>query len=269
MRASCPSRRRGRPTRLIVSCRPTGGDRPSRSGHTAHATDHHTVHTLITMHTGPQRSERVHGTRRAWPDSRDIWTLGIACVVTAVLGAVASAPPASWEITVFRSINDLSHELELLTWPVQQLGMAVAIPIGAVVLWWLIRSWRKPAILLIAAGALGWGLANMVRGLVGRVRPASLLDQVQLGYDVPGMGHAFPSGHTIVVMTLVIVFAPHVPRAIIIALVGVLVVVGVARIYVGAHMPLDVLAGASFGAGVGALVNLGWAWLSEREEVST
>lgn len=186
----------------------------------------------------------------------DWMALGGGLGATALLAIVASYPASGWEVGLFESINSVSHRWEAAMWPVQQLGMAAAIPVGAVVLGVLTRSWRQPLVLLAVSTVLGWGAANLIREIVGRSRPASIVETVQLGTDVPSAGAAFPSGHLIVVLTLIMVLAPYVADRLTISMIALAVIVGVVRIYVGAHMPLDIVGGATFGVAVGAATNL-------------
>ena len=175
---------------------------------------------------------------------------------TAVCAGFAAGPLPAWEREVFRALNNLSQRFELVAWPLQQLGMALAIPVGAILLARLSKSWRTPVALLAISTAFGWGAANLVREAVQRGRPPSFLDGVQLGYDVPDAGPAFPSGHAIVVWALIVVLAPYLRSPTVVAL-GVLALgVMACRVYVGAHMPLDALGGAAYGVAVGGLSNL-------------
>lgn len=208
--------------------------------------------------TGPVQtpvsaSTQVMPLRRRRPDAV---ALGVGIAVTLALALLVSDPPADWEVEIFRALNGLPHDYERALWGIQQLGMALTVPIGAIVLWRLAHSWRPSLTLLGLAGALGWGAANIVREVVGRARPGSLLADVQLGYDVPAVGPSFPSGHAIVVTMLATVLMPYVSNRIRVAMVLLAITVAVARLYVGAHMPLDVAAGAAYGVGVGAMVNL-------------
>ena len=52
------------------------------------------------------------------------------------------------------------------------------------------------------------------------------------------------------------VFSPYVPRWLRWTIYAFAVVVGFSRIYMGAHMPLDVIGGAAFGVIIGSAVNL-------------
>ena len=66
----------------------------------------------------------------------------------------------------------------------------------------------------------------------------------------------YPSGHAAVAGALTVVVAAHLGRrwAVAALVLGVAVLLG--RMYVGAHLPLDVVGGAALGAVSGSLVNL-------------
>ena len=66
----------------------------------------------------------------------------------------------------------------------------------------------------------------------------------------------YPSGHAAVAAALTVVVAAHLSARWLIAALALGVVVLFGRIYVGAHLPLDVIGGAALGAIVGSIVNL-------------
>jgi len=75
--------------------------------------------------------------------------------------------------------------------------------------------------------------------------------------DVPSAGPSFPSGHAIIAFGMVVLVAPYLRRRWQLAVVIALAVLNsLARVYLGAHAPLDVLGGAAAGAALGALLNL-------------
>jgi undecaprenyl-diphosphatase len=95
----------------------------------------------------------------------------------------------------------------------------------------------------------------MVKPLVGRGRPVSQLPDVHLrGNEEGDLG--FPSGHAAVSAALTVVLSPGLPPAGRGALVGLCAIVSLARLYVGAHLPLDVVGGSALGLTVGSAVTV-------------
>ena len=99
-----------------------------------------------------------------------------------------------------------------------------------------------------------WLVVELVKFLVHRARPFVRLAEARIvGYRA--FGRSFPSGHSsqaFFMATLIIQhFHAGVPAACL--LYAVALAVGLTRIYVGAHYPRDVLAGAILGSGWGLL----------------
>ncbi len=100
-----------------------------------------------------------------------------------------------------------------------------------------------------------WLFVEIIKALIRRSRPyVRLLETRIVGYRE--RGHSFPSGHTsqafFIVTLLVEYYHPGVSVAILLYILAVLV--GITRMYVGAHYPRDVLAGAMLGSSWGLLV---------------
>ena len=191
------------------------------------------------------RDWRVEGTR----------IVGSAVVLALSIWATLD-PPATWEVGLFRRINEIPRQGEWLLWPLQQAGMALAVPVGAVILWTVVRDWRPPLALLVGGIIFGWGAAKLMKTWVNRGRPGALLDDVSFGFDVPIDGFGFPSGHAVVALTLAMVFTPYASRWLWWLLLLAAGAVCFSRVYMGAHLPLDVLGGAACGIIIGSIVNL-------------
>jgi undecaprenyl-diphosphatase len=182
--------------------------------------------------------------------------------VLAVLGAVllvlAALPVHTHDISapesaVFHGVNGPTLLPFAVIWPVMQLGNFLAVPVAAVVAA-AFRRWRLAVGLLVAGGAV-YLLAKVVKRIVVRGRPDSVLhDVVWRGQPAGGLG--FVSGHAAVVTALLVVAWPWLGRRARIVAAVLAVAVCLARVHVGAHLPLDVVGGAALGLAVGGVVRL-------------
>jgi undecaprenyl-diphosphatase len=161
----------------------------------------------------------------------------------------------SREAAVFRLVNELA--LPDWTWPgiwlVMQLGVIGAVPLVAVVAL-ATRHLRLALDAVLAAGSI-YLIAKVIKAFVQRGRPDSLLDDVHiLGEPAGGLGYV--SGHSAVAVALATVASPYLGRRARRVAWALAVAVCVCRMYVGAHLPYDVLGGAALGWAAGALVHL-------------
>jgi undecaprenyl-diphosphatase len=166
---------------------------------------------------------------------------------------VSGADVPSWERAIFRAINDLPDFIYRPVWVVMQFGSFFAIvAVAAVAL--ASRRFRL-AIGLGIAGVSVYLLAQLMKVIVDRARPAQLLAHVHIR-GAPATGNGYPSGHAAVACALAtIAWLWFGPRARWLFLAAA-VVVCFGRVYVGAHLPLDVVGGAGIGVASGALVGL-------------
>jgi undecaprenyl-diphosphatase len=180
--------------------------------------------------------------------------VGLAVLLVGIL-VVRHGTVASWEERLFDAVNDLPGWLYPVIWPLQQLGVLIVGPVVAIVAA-ITRRFRLALAALIATVAK-LVLEPMVKNIVDRQRPAtSVGGDVELRGDVPTHGESFPSGHAVLVAALAAVVTPYLPprwRALPWVLVGIVLL---ARVYVGAHNPLDVICGAALGLAIGSCINL-------------
>ncbi len=189
---------------------------------------------------------------RGWPDLAPLITGVVVFAVAASL--VHRHRVAGPETDVFRAINDHTVVPFFVAWPIMQLGNFLVIPLAAVAA--LATRRLRLAASLLAGGIAAYLIAaDVVRRLVVRGRPATLLDDVHLRH-APAHGLGFVSGHVAVVTALAVIAWPYLgPRWRAVA-VAAAVLVALARMYVGAHFPLDVLGGAGLGLAVAGSVRL-------------
>jgi glycosyltransferase 2 family protein len=150
-------------------------------------------------------------------------------------------------------LNELPSVIFRPVWVVMQLGNLLVVPLVVVVAL-LLRRFRL-AVAEALAGSLVWLLAREVKQIVPRARPAELLNDVVL-HNAPAAGNGYISGHAAVVFATVTIVSPYLSRRVRYFVWSLAVIVCLARVYVGAHLPLDVIGGAAFGWAIASLVNL-------------
>jgi membrane-associated phospholipid phosphatase len=157
------------------------------------------------------------------------------------------------EAAVFRVVNGTTVLPFVLVWPVMQLGNVLVVP-ASVLVAAAFRRWRL-AVELLIAGTATYLAAKVVKGIWPRGRPDGLLaDVVIRGAEAHGRG--FVSGHAATLTALAAVAWPWLGRRGRIAVTVLVIVVCLARVYVGAHLPLDVVGGAALGLAVAGVVRL-------------
>jgi membrane-associated phospholipid phosphatase len=191
-------------------------------------------------------------TRRRISDAARLLVGISGLAVTASLAR--EAEPTEEEVGLFRNAQALVPEAAFpAVWAAMQYGTFGTVPALAGLAY---RSGRRRLALgIAAAGTAAWVGAKGVKRVIGRGRPADLLRDVLLrGKEEGGLG--FPSGHAAVSTAMTTVLAPHLGTVGTACAVGLTAHVGWARMYVGAHMPLDVLGGTAMGLAIGGAVNL-------------
>jgi undecaprenyl-diphosphatase len=168
--------------------------------------------------------------------------------------AVRNGTVSSPERSVFRSINDLPAWMYRVLWIFQQFGNVVVALVVVVVIALALRRWRL-AVAAVVVVVLKLGLERLVKKIVERQRPATSIGHIHARGVVSQHGLSFVSGHSVMVTALALVLTPALRGRWRIVPWAIVVLNGVARIYVGAHNPLDVVGGAGLGLFIGGLVN--------------
>lgn len=184
-------------------------------------------------------------------------TLAKVAAATGVLLVTAAAARGGvrrWERPVFHRLHDVPTWVDVAIWLPMQAGNAWAPPLTAVAAA-VGRGRGRPVVGTLVVGWGGWLLAKEVKNLVRRGRPAKFFpDLVRPSALREGLG--FISGHTTVAFGLASVLSPHLSRPRQATVYGLATTVGVARIIVGAHLPLDVVGGGALGVVLGQTWNL-------------
>lgn len=201
----------------------------------------------------PRRSSRPQGWQPVrHPSDLLRVLLGIFTLVASGI-ALRGAHPGPFEEKLFRLINDLPGMLAAPLGAIMQLGSIAVVPLvsGAALLLGRVRM----AVDIAVSGSLAWALARLLKDLIERGRPGAILHDVMIrGPAATGLG--FPSGHVAVAAALATSAAPYLPRPARRATWAAVGFVALARVYAGAHLPVDVLGGAALGWTVGAGLHL-------------
>jgi membrane-associated phospholipid phosphatase len=169
----------------------------------------------------------------------------------AVLVADGRVSPA--ERAVFHAVNGLPDWLYGPMLAFQYLGvLAMPLVVAAGALAW--RRWRLAAALVLVV-PLKLTLERVAKLLVERERPGTTVPDAILR-GVPSAGLSFTSGHAIITFAIAGLLVLVLPRRWGIVAFVLATCNAVARVYLGAHNPLDVVGGAAIGLAIAATLDL-------------
>ena len=157
------------------------------------------------------------------------------------------------ERAAFHAVNGLPDWLYSPMLLFQYLGvlaMPLVVAVGALV----VRRWRLAAALVLVV-PLKLALERAVKLLVQRERPGTTVPDAVLR-GVHSAGLSFVSGHAIITFAIAGLLGLVLPRRWAVVAFVLATCNAVARVYLGAHNPLDVVGGAAVGLAIAAVLDL-------------
>ena len=208
-----------------------------------------------------------------------IWILGLGIVLALLLLGLASQESASLDGRLHRYFAETRTEsgVSVATW-VTHLGSfywSLIVCAAAIIAGWLRRKTLGNAVFLLATAGLALISTQVIKRLVERPRPS----QGTAVFE----GYAFPSGHSsnafalygglALLMVWAFPFAPLWLRTLThVCALALAATIAFTRVYLGAHWPSDVLAGALLGIFWVAVFShilrthsSQWAWIGMRQ----
>jgi membrane-associated phospholipid phosphatase len=185
---------------------------------------------------------------------RDLIVLAASLAVFAGCALlVADGRVGPIERAAFHAVNGLPDWLYSPMLLFQYLGvlaMPLVVAVGALV----VRRWRLAAALVLVA-PLKLALERAVKLLVQRERPGTTVPDAVLR-GVHSAGLSFVSGHAIITFAIAGLLGLVLPRRWAVVAFVLATCNAVARVYLGAHNPLDVVGGAAVGLAIAAVLDL-------------
>lgn len=200
--------------------------------------------------------------RRSWSSPRNI-LLTSSRSAFAVLFAGVAAFAVAWVLVrtgtgsvdeqVYVALNQVPEWIASVLTPLSKLFLPLGIAVVAVAggTYCVIRT-RSPWPLAMcgAVAAVAWLACHVAKSIADRPRPYEVVSGAILRQQ-PAHGSSFPSSHTTVAFAIAIAVIPFIPRLGVPVALVYATLVGWSRVYLGAHYPLDVLAGVALGLVVG------------------
>ena len=184
----------------------------------------------------------------------DVMRLGLGLVILGWAAiAAGSTDPSRAELNLFRLVNQLPDPAGAPLVGIMQLGALAAVPVVALVC--VLGRRPRLAQLIVLGGGGAWVAAKVLDGVIAQRPPDERITGVVLhGAVTPGL--AFPATHVAVAAAMATVASPYLGRSARRTTWLLVALIAVARVYVGAHFPADVIGGFALGWVIGSAVHL-------------
>lgn len=157
-----------------------------------------------------------------------------------------------WESTWFHHVNGWSESwyrfMVVMTFFGSTLWAPMAVFIALALRFYRL-AWR------LALSILGaYSIVFVAKHFIGRDRPVALFQDAHVRIAETGMG--FPSGHATLITVVTLTLLPYLPWKWRWIVPLAIILVSLSRLYLGVHIPLDIIGGVALGTLVVALVRI-------------
>ena len=186
------------------------------------------------------------------------WTFGVGLLLYMALAVLAHRYAYfAWDVTVAHRIQSITAPgFESLMFFLSELGSgwAPVVLVGATGALLALKGLRLEALIAVAGPGLGLAMNSLLKAIIGRPRPPETLVHVVERYAY----FSFPSGHVtfyveffgfLLFLCFALLRREALRWATVAVLGGAIALIGVSRVYMGAHWPSDV-AGAYLAGGI-------------------
>lgn len=186
------------------------------------------------------------------------WPLIILSVVAAMLFwqtalAAKTGNILGIEETVLRAIYEFPFGLRPVMLVITLFGSTLFFALLLAILFFLKKS--RLLLEVFLTGSLTYILVQLAKFVIDRPRPAALLSDIQSReLFVDGLG--FPSGHVALATAMSLTLLPYLPKQWCWLPLLWIPAVGLSRVYLGVHAPLDIVGGFAVGVFVVAIQQL-------------
>lgn len=172
---------------------------------------------------------------------------------TTYLVLASDGRAAGWEHTWLTAVNNWPEWFYWPMWIITVIATPGALAVASVAAAFFTRYYRLAARLTLSVfGA--YGITYALKNLIDRARPEEQFAHIQARMHESSA--AFPSGHTTAITVVLLTLLPYMPWRWRWTVPAGIALVGLSRIYLGEHFPLDVIAGFAVSTAVVALVRV-------------